>query len=41
LADKIKTGQDYVPESKKYNNPNYKLTAEDKQASGGFGNMFD
>ncbi|MEQ8415567.1 MAG: hypothetical protein RIB71_13915 [Imperialibacter sp.] len=41
LADKIKTGQDIVPESKKYNNPNYKLTTEDKQASGGFGNMFD
>lgn len=41
LADKIKTGKDYIPESKKYNNPNYKLTAEDKQESGGFGNMFD
>jgi len=41
LADKIKTGKDYVPDSKKYNNPNYKLTAEDKQESGGFGNMFD
>lgn len=41
LADKIKTGEDYIPESKKYNNPNYKLTQEDKQAGGGFGNMFD
>lgn len=41
LADKIKTGQDYIPEAKKYNNPNYKLTAEDKQESGGFGNIFD
>lgn len=41
LADKIKTGKDYVPESSKYNNPNYKLTAEDKQESGGFGKMFD
>jgi hypothetical protein len=41
LADKIKTGQDYIPESKKYTNPNYKLTSEDKQASGGFGNMFE
>ncbi len=41
LADKIKTGKDYIPDSKKYNNPNYKLTAEDKQESGGFGNMFD
>lgn len=41
LADKIKTGKDYIPESKKYNNPNYKLTAEEKQESGGFGNIFD
>ncbi|AIZ41141.1 MULTISPECIES: MgtC/SapB family protein [Cellulophaga] len=41
LADKIKTGKDYVPDSKKYKNPNYKLTQEDKQESGGFGNMFD
>ncbi len=41
LADKIKTGEDYVPDSKKYNNPNYKLSSEDKQESGGFGNMFD
>lgn len=41
LADKIRTGEDYVPESKKYNNPNYKLTPEDKQNIGGFGNMFD
>lgn len=41
LADKIKTGKEEVPESKKYNSPNYKLSAEDKQASGGFGNMFD
>ncbi len=41
LADKIKTGKDYIPDSKKYSNPNYKLTAEDKQESGGFGNMFD
>ncbi|GAA3510473.1 hypothetical protein GCM10022393_24940 [Aquimarina addita] len=41
LADNIRTGKDYIPEAKKYNNPNYKLTAEDKQESGGFGNMFD
>lgn len=41
LADKIKTGKDFVPESKKYNNPDYKLSQEDKQASGGFGNIFD
>lgn len=41
LADKIKTGEDFVPEANKYNNPNYKLTAQDKQESGGFGSMFD
>ena len=41
LADKIRTGKDYVPDSSKYNNPNYKLTAQDKQESGGFGKMFD
>jgi hypothetical protein len=41
LADKITTGKDLVPESKVYRNPNYKLTQEDKLASGGFGNMFD
>ncbi|MEQ8472969.1 MAG: hypothetical protein RIC35_17375 [Marinoscillum sp.] len=41
LADKIKTGQDFVPEAKKYTNPNYKLTPEDKLESGGFGNMFE
>lgn len=41
LAEKIETGKDYIPEAKKYNNPNYKLTAEDKQESGGFGNMFE
>ena len=40
LADKIKTGKDYIPDSQKYKNPNYKLDAEDKQASGGFGDMF-
>lgn len=41
LADNIKTGKDYIPDSKDYNNPNYKLTQEDKQQSGGFGQMFD
>ena len=41
LADRIKTGKDYIPESKKFNNPNYKLSPEDKQESGGFGNMFE
>jgi hypothetical protein len=41
LADRIKTGNDIIPEASKYQNPNYKLTSEDKQASGGFGNMFN
>lgn len=40
LADKIKTGKDIIPDSKKYSNPNYKLDTEDKQASGGFGDIF-
>jgi len=41
LADNIKTGQDYVPEAKQYTNTNYKLTPEDRNASGGFGDMFN
>lgn len=41
LADNIKTGKDYIPDSKKYSKQNYKLTPEDKQQSGGFGQMFD
>ncbi len=41
LADKIKTGKDFIPDAGKYNNPNYKLTQEDKHESGGFGNMFN
>jgi hypothetical protein len=40
LADRIKTGKDVIPEAKKYQNPNYKLTSEDKRASGGFGDLF-
>lgn len=41
LADNIKTGQDFVPDAKQYTNTNYKLTPEDKRASGGFGDMFN
>lgn len=41
LADNIKTGKDYIPDSKQYSKPNYKLTQEDKQESGGFGQIFD
>lgn len=40
LADEIKTGDSKVPDSTKYNNPDYKLTKDDKQNSGGFGDIF-
>ncbi len=40
LADQIKTNAFVIPESKKFENPNYKLTQEDKAASGGFGDIF-
>lgn len=40
LATKISGGNEVVPSASKYSNPNYKLTTEDKQASGGFGNIF-
>lgn len=41
LADQIKTDSYNVPESKKYNNPNYKLSPEDKIESKGFGDIFN
>ena len=41
LADQIKTDNYVVPESKKYNNPNYKLSPEDKIESKGFGDIFN
>lgn len=41
LADQIKTDSYAVPESKKYNNPNYKLSQEDKIESKGFGDIFN
>jgi hypothetical protein len=41
LADQIKTNAFALPESKVYDNPNYKLTGEDKAASGGFGDIFN
>ncbi len=41
LADKINTGDDIIPDSKKYQSPNYKLSSDDKLKSGGFGDMFD
>lgn len=41
LADQIKTENYKVPESKNYQNPNYKLTGEDKLESKGFGDIFN
>jgi hypothetical protein len=41
LADQIKTDNYNVPESKKYANPNYKLSQEDKIESKGFGDIFN
>lgn len=41
LADQIKTDTYAIPESKKYANPNYKLTQEDKLESKGFGDIFN
>ena len=40
LADRIKTGKDVIPDAQKYQSPNYKLTSDDKKASGGFGELF-
>jgi hypothetical protein len=40
LADKIKTGDNTIPDSTKYQNPNYKMSKEDKMQSGGFGDIF-
>lgn len=40
IADKIKVGQDIIPDAKQYSNPEYKLTHDDKLKSGGFGNLF-
>jgi hypothetical protein len=40
LADKIKTGDNTIPDATKYTSPNYKMTKEDKQNAGGFGDIF-
>ena len=40
LADKIRTGDSAIPDSTQYRSQNYKLTKEDKQVSGGFGDIF-
>lgn len=41
LADQIRTDNYVIPESKRYANPNYKLTSEDRQESKGFGDIFN
>jgi hypothetical protein len=41
LADQIKTDNYKIPESKNYENPNYKMTDEDKRESKGFGDIFN
>jgi hypothetical protein len=40
VADKIKVGEDIIPSSKQYNNPEYVLSSTDRQKSGGFGELF-
>ena len=40
LADEIKTGENTIPDSTKYSSSNYKMSKEDKQNAGGFGDIF-
>jgi hypothetical protein len=40
IADKIKVGQDIIPDAKQYSNPEYQLTSSDRTKSGGFGDLF-
>lgn len=40
LADEIKTGESTIPDSTKYTSSNYKMSKEDKQNAGGFGDIF-
>jgi hypothetical protein len=40
LADKIKTGDNTIPDSTKYTSPNYKMSKDDKQNAGGFSDIF-
>jgi hypothetical protein len=40
VANKIKIGEDIIPDTKKYNNPEYQLTQSDRVKSGGFGELF-
>ena len=41
VADKIKVGDDIIPQAKKYSSPDYNLTQSDRVKSGGFGELFD
>ena len=40
VADKIKVGQDIIPQAKQYSNPEYSLSQSDRVKSGGFGELF-
>jgi hypothetical protein len=40
VADKIKVGNDVIPEAKQYSNPEYQLSQSDRVKSGGFGELF-
>ena len=40
IADKIKTGNDVIPQAKTYTNPDYRLTQSDRNKSNGFGELF-
>ena len=40
IADKIKVGQDIIPDAKQYSNPEYQLSSSDRTKSGGFGDLF-
>lgn len=40
IADKIKVGNDIIPQAKTYTNPDYQLTQSDRTKAGGFGEMF-
>lgn len=40
VADKIKVGQDVIPDAKQYSNPEYSLSQSDRVKSGGFGDLF-
>ncbi len=39
LADNINVGKNTIPSAKQYNNPEYKLTENDRQKAGGFGDL--